>query len=209
MNDDEILKLVNEIFTDVPNNEGKDVPTIEAAIVGKLAQDSGNTVYFTYAKSAGGAAKETEERYVNTKAIFCDFNNLSSVEDMAAQLGSLELDVLVNNAHTAIHKAHFHKTATATFQDSFERNVAPVLAITGAAINSFRKRKFGKIITILSSYVANKPPTGLSEYVANKAYLLSMSKAWANENARYNITANCISPSFMLTGSPPIRMSAS
>ena len=45
----------------------------------------------------------------------------------------------------------------------------------------------------------NTPPIGLSEYVANKAYLLSMSKSWAHENSKYNVTSNSISPSFMMT----------
>jgi 3-oxoacyl-[acyl-carrier protein] reductase len=35
--------------------------------------------------------------------------------------------------------------------------------------------------------------------VANKNYLLSLSKSWAVENARHRITSNCISPSFMET----------
>jgi NAD(P)-dependent dehydrogenase (short-subunit alcohol dehydrogenase family) len=40
---------------------------------------------------------------------------------------------------------------------------------------------------------------GFSEYVANKAYLHSMTKSWAVENAAFGITSNCISPSLMLT----------
>jgi NAD(P)-dependent dehydrogenase (short-subunit alcohol dehydrogenase family) len=63
----------------------------------------------------------------------------------------------------------------------------------------FRKKRYGKIITVLTSYLVNRPPTGLSEYVANKAYLESLSKSWAVEGASYGITANCISPSMMRT----------
>ncbi len=85
------------------------------------------------------------------------------------------------------------------FNDGFRENVLPVIQITQQAIKQFRKKKFGKIITILSSAIINKPPVGWSEYAANKAYLLSMSKSWATENAAFNITSNCISPSLMLT----------
>src|ERR1019366_7084787 len=67
------------------------------------------------------------------------------------------------------------------------------------AIKTFRKKKFGKIINIISSALVNKPPIGWSEYVANKSYLLAMSKAWAAECIKFNITSNSISPSFMLT----------
>ena len=66
-------------------------------------------------------------------------------------------------------------------------------------ITLFRKKKFGKIITILTSAIINKPPLGYSEYAAVKAYIGSLSKSWASENADFNITSNCISPSFMQT----------
>ena len=51
----------------------------------------------------------------------------------------------------------------------------------------------------MSSAIVNKPPIGWSVYTANKAYLLSMNKAWATENAKHNITSNAISPAFMDT----------
>ena len=34
-----------------------------------------------------------------------------------------------------------------------------------------RKRKFGKIINIITSYVMDVPPTGFSVYTATKAYI--------------------------------------
>jgi len=45
--------------------------------------------------------------------------------------------------------------------------------------------------------LVGNPPVGSSEYVAAKAYLASLSKSWAVENAY--ISSNCISPSFMKT----------
>ncbi|MNE75886.1 3-oxoacyl-[acyl-carrier-protein] reductase FabG1 [compost metagenome] len=45
----------------------------------------------------------------------------------------------------------------------------------------------------------NTPPLGASSYVANKAYLGSLVKSWATENAKFNISSNAISPSFMQT----------
>ena len=53
--------------------------------------------------------------------------------------------------------------------------------------------------TILSSGLINVPPTGMSSYIANKAYLEKLTKTWAAENSKFNITSNSISPSFMKT----------
>jgi len=94
---------------------------------------------------------------------------------------------------------HFHQIAVDELGRSFERNVLPTIKISQEAIKEFRKKKSGRIISIITAYVANSPPVGLSEYVANKAYLLSMARSWAKENSRYNIVSNCISPSLLET----------
>jgi 3-oxoacyl-[acyl-carrier protein] reductase len=170
-----------------------------ASIVKRLAgEDTNNTLYFTYSSSAA-AAKEIEGAYKNTKAIACNFSVAPSLEELLAQLPALDIDVLVNNAYGAIHKEHFYKTDHHVFLDSFQQNVIPTLRITAEAMKVFRKKKFGKIINIISSAVVNKPPAGWAEYVANKAYLLAMSKSWASEGIKFNISSNCISPAFMLT----------
>jgi 3-oxoacyl-[acyl-carrier protein] reductase len=36
-------------------------------------------------------------------------------------------------------------------------------------------------------------------YVATKAYLRELSKVWATENSKFNISANTVSPSYMPT----------
>jgi len=109
------------------------------------------------------------------------------------------IDVLINNAFSGIKKEHFFKMDQAHFSTSFSENIIPVIRITQKAIGIFRKNRFGKIITILSSSILNKPPIGWSCYVAEKNYLLSLAKSWAIENSKFNITSNMISPSFMLT----------
>jgi NAD(P)-dependent dehydrogenase (short-subunit alcohol dehydrogenase family) len=86
------------------------------------------------------------------------------------------------------------------FVNSFAANVVPVIRITQGAIRHFRTKKAGKIINILTSYLVGTPPAGSAEYTANKAYLEALSRSWAAENARFNITSNNIYPSFMRTG---------
>jgi NAD(P)-dependent dehydrogenase (short-subunit alcohol dehydrogenase family) len=169
-----------------------------AAIVRMLAANSNYTVYFTYASSAT-AAEEIEKAFPNTKSFHCDFTIPSTVDALLKELSALDIDVVINNASGRIHKEHFYKINPDIFRSSFEHNVLPALRITQEAIKGFRKKKFGKIINIISSAIVNKPPFGYSEYIANKAYMLSMSKSWANEYIRFNITSNSISPSFMLT----------
>jgi len=168
------------------------------AIVKRLALISENKIFFTYAKSIDKARVITAA-FLNTEAIHCDFRDTNSMKNLVNLLPSLDLDVVVNNAVTSLNKNHFHKIESHDFLLSFQNNILPTLQITQECIKIFRKKKFGKIINIASSYVINKPPMGLSEYVANKAYLISMSNSWAIENIRFNITSNSISPTYMQT----------
>ncbi|GAA4467622.1 3-oxoacyl-[acyl-carrier-protein] reductase [Nemorincola caseinilytica] len=159
---------------------------------------AGHTVCFTYASSQA-RAMELQAARPGSRAIHCDFTSAASVEALLTAIPTLNIDVLVNNANGRIHKDHFYKMDADVFRSSFEHNVLPTLRITQEAIKVFRKKKFGKIVNIISAAIINKPPFGYSEYIANKAYLLSMSKSWANEYIRFNITSNSISPGFMLT----------
>ena len=171
---------------------------IGGAISEKLASAQNNRVFITY-NSSIEKAKELESKFPNLTSIKCDFTNSADLEGLAARLPGSDIDVLVNNAVTGLIEKHFHKIAPGDFLASFKNNVLPTIILTQAAISLFRKKKSGKIITLLTSYLVNRPPTGLSEYVANKAYLESLSKSWASENASFNITSNCVAPSFVRT----------
>jgi 3-oxoacyl-[acyl-carrier protein] reductase len=168
------------------------------SITRTLAENAEDSVYFTYHKSSV-QAKKIQEKHKNTQAIVCDFENPESLDNLLLKMREFKINVLVNNAFTGFEKNHFHKLAPGYFSHNFNKNILPVVRITQQAILLFRKEKFGKIITILSSAIINKPPIGWSEYVAQKSYLLSLCKSWAVENASFNITSNSISPSFMLT----------
>jgi NAD(P)-dependent dehydrogenase (short-subunit alcohol dehydrogenase family) len=168
------------------------------AITKRLAQDSSNFIYFTY-NSSEKSAVELQESLKNTKGIHLDFRDEDAVDQFADRLFALNPDVLVNNGLTGFMQSHFHKLNASEFLSSFKFNVLPVIKITQSFIVLSRKRKSGRIVTILSSSIINKPPIGWSEYCANKSYLHMISKSWATENRAFGIISNCISPSFMRT----------
>jgi len=62
-----------------------------------------------------------------------------------------------------------------------------------------KAKKYGKIISIISTSTLGKPPSNMSDYVVSKYSLLGISRCLAVEMARFNITVNCISPSFIET----------
>ncbi|MCT4665907.1 MAG: SDR family oxidoreductase [Flavobacteriales bacterium] len=169
-----------------------------ASISKILAKNPENKIYFTYASSQVKAF-EICKQFDNMEALFCDFSEAQSLHDFLTKLGEMDIDILINNALTGYEMKHFHKLPSHTFVNSFVQNVQSTVMITQELLKHFKKKKNGRIITVLTSYLINKPPVGLSEYVANKAYLHSMVKSWATEFAKYGIASNAISPSFMQT----------
>ena len=173
------------------------------AIVYALSSLTQNKIFFTYNKHSNDADVLVRERH-NTIALKCDFTNTDEIRELEAAIPTFDLDVLINNAYVGTPQGkHFHKTDSASFLKMFENNLIPTIRITQQALSGFRKKKYGKIINILTAYLVNVPPTGLCIYTANKAYLQQLSKSWSNEYAQYNISSNCISPEFMFTNLAP------
>lgn len=155
-------------------------------------------IHFTF-NSSEKEAKALEAGNGNLHGIKCDFRNENEVEQLCQFIGEKEIDVLINNALTKLDKQYFHKTTREEFTGSFNSDVLPTLVITKAFILKARKRKSGKIITILTSGLNGTPPIGWSVYLANKSYLQAMHRSWAAENKAFNISSNTVSPDFMRT----------
>ena len=169
------------------------------AITKILAKDSNNKVYFSY-RNSDNEARKIESEFSNTVAIPCDFGDKDALMMFIDKISQFDLDVLINNAYNGDYlKTYFHKISSNDFLIDFKENIIPVVEITQSVITNFRKKKRGKIITVLTSALVNTPPIGSSVYVANKAYLEKLTKVWAVENAKFNITSNSVSPSFMKT----------
>ncbi|RZL69063.1 MAG: SDR family oxidoreductase [Pedobacter sp.] len=170
-----------------------------SAITKQMASEGKYNVYFTYARSKD-KAKAIERQYSNCKAIKCDFKIAAEIEELIGIIPELDIEILINNAYTGqFLDSYFHKSKEFDFMESFSNNILPVIKITQTCITHFRKKKHGKIVTVLTAALVNNPPIGAAIYTANKAYLMQLSKVWATENSKYGITANTISPAFMQT----------
>ncbi len=169
------------------------------SVVEILATEKTNTVYFTY-KSHKEETEKIYAEFSNTVAVHCDFTDSKSLEDFINKIPDFNLDILINNAYSGITLGnHFHKTLINDFNVAFQTNVLPLIAITQKAIDSFRKKKSGKIITVLTSALIGTPPMGYSVYSATKAYIAQLVKCWSKEYIKFGITSNAVAPDFMQT----------
>lgn len=169
------------------------------ALVTRVAKENANRVYFTYYSHAEEASALMNQ-YPNTTGIACNFKEQESVRELLMLIPEWDLDVLVNNAYSEKPQGiHFHKSKEEDFFNSFKVNILPVISITQKVLETFRRKRNGRIITVLTASLFNLPPIGYSVYTANKAYLQQLAKSWSKEYIKYGITSNCVSPDFMQT----------
>src|SRR6266853_123540 len=168
---------------------------IGAAIAKRLAID-GAKVAITYAKGADAAAavvKEIEGDGGKAIAIQADATDAdagkAAVEKTIATFG--RLDVLVNNAGTAIPKT-FEETTLDEIDRVIDINVRGTLVATQAALKHMKPG--GRIIMIGSSVGERVLVPGLVAYSATKGAVKMFSQGLSREVASRGITVNNVQP---------------
>jgi 3-oxoacyl-[acyl-carrier protein] reductase len=168
---------------------------IGAAIAKRLATD-GASVAITYTKGADAAAsviKEVERAGGKAIAIQADAADAdavkAAVEKAVATFG--RLDVLVNNAGTAIPKT-FEEATLEEMDRVIDINIRGVFVATQAALKHMRDG--GRIITIGSSVGERVLVPGLVAYAATKGAVKIFTQGLAREVGSRGITVNNVQP---------------
>ena len=168
---------------------------IGAAIARRLATD-GASVAITYTKGADAAAsviKEIERAGGKAIAIQADAADADAVkaaiEKTVATFG--RLDVLVNNAGTAIPKT-FEEATLEEMDRVIDINIRGVFVATQAALKHMPDG--GRIITIGSAAGERVLTPGLVPYAATKGAVKIFTQGLAREVGSRGITVNNIQP---------------
>ena len=168
---------------------------IGAAIAKRLAAD-GAKVAITYTKGADAAAsvvKEIERAGGKAIAIQADAIDAdagkAAVEKTVTTFG--RLDVLVNNAGTAIPKT-FEETTLEEMDRVLDINVRGVFLATQAALKHMKSG--GRIIMIGSSVGERVLVPGLVPYSATKGAVKIFTQALSRELGSRGITVNNVQP---------------
>jgi 3-oxoacyl-[acyl-carrier protein] reductase len=168
---------------------------IGAAIARRLATD-GASVAITYTKGADAAAsviKEIERAGGKAIAIQADAADADAVkaaiEKTVATFG--RLDVLVNNAGTAIPKT-FEEATLEEMDRVIDINIRGVFVATQAALKHMPDG--GRIITIGSAAGERVLTPGLVPYAATKGAVKIFTQGLAREVGSRGITVNNVQP---------------
>src|SRR6476646_4489690 len=107
------------------------------------------------------------------------------------------IDILINNAGITRDRTLL-KMSNEEWDDVIAVNLTGVFNCTHAVAPVMKEQQYGRIVSA-SSNVAIRGNFGQTNYVATKSAIIGMTKVWAMELGRYNITVNCIAPGFITT----------
>ena len=117
------------------------------------------------------------------------------VREVERQLGPVE--ILVNNAGIT-RDATFHKMTATQWSEVIHTNLDSCFNVTRPVIEGMRARRWGRIVQICSIN-GQKGQYGQANYAAAKAGMHGFTISLAQENARFGITVNSVSPGYIGT----------
>jgi 3-oxoacyl-[acyl-carrier protein] reductase len=196
---DQMPKLTEKVALVTGGSRG-----IGAAIAKRLAADGAN-VAITYTKGADAAVsvvKEIERAGRKAIAIQADAADAdaveAAVEKTVATFG--RLDVLVNNAGTAVPK-RFEETTLEEMDRLIGVNIRGVFVATQAALKHMKSG--GRIISIGSAVGERALTPGLVPYSATKGAVKMFTQGLSREVASRGITVNNVQPGPIDTDANP------
>ena len=143
--------------------------------------------------------EKLKKEYPDVEILKFDISKHSEIEKFIEDASSKikGLDILINNAGITIDNLSL-RMKSEEWQKVIDINLSSTFFACKYGIKKMLKNKFGRIINI-TSIVGHTGNIGQANYTASKAGMIAMSKSFALEYAKKNITINCVSPGFIQT----------
>ena len=160
-----------------------------------LAEEGASVAIASRTLETAGAAART----IGAKGFACDTGKLDQVEALHAavtkELGGVDVLVLNSGGPTP---GGAQGVSSAQWRDSFEAMFVGLVRLADLALPGMIERKWGRIISVISSGVI-EPIPNLAISNAIRPALVGWGKTLANEVARHGITVNAVAPGRIAT----------
>lgn len=170
-----------------------------AAIAVALAEAGANVAVHGNSRAPDGTAElinQTGRRTISLRGNLTDKTVPAQlIAETLNQFG--RLDILINNAGT-IRRAPALDYAEEDWTTVIEVNLSSVFRLCQHAGRHMLQQERGKIVNI-SSLLAFQGGITVPAYAASKGGVAQLTKALANEWARYGVNVNAIAPGYMRT----------
>lgn len=163
-----------------------------------LAEAGADIVLVDHVESTETAEKVRAKKR-RVLQIVVDLMEMSSiptvVEKTLAEFG--KVDILINNAGI-IRRTDAIEFSEKDWDEVMQLNSKTVFFLAQAAAKDMMKRRYGKIIST-ASLLAFQGGIRVPSYSASKGAVAQITKALANEWAKFGINVNAIAPGYMAT----------
>jgi 2-deoxy-D-gluconate 3-dehydrogenase len=148
---------------------------------------------------SGETADRIKKRGGDAEIVVADLLEMASIPFVIDAVLSMfgKIDILVNNAGI-IRRADAVDFTEKDWDDVMQLNSKTVFFLAQAAARDMMKRQYGRIIST-ASLLSFQGGIRVPSYSASKGAVAQITKALANEWAKYGITVNAIAPGYMAT----------
>jgi len=165
---------------------------------------SGAAVVVNYLNNEVGARETLDEIYAmrkNAMAVRADVTKRVEIVAMVAQaLENYEqIDILINNAGTAIKLAALEEITEDIWDRAIEANLKSVFLCSQVIAPHFKRQQSGRIINVSSYATETGGPGWLLHYAAAKGGVNTFTRGLARELAPFNVTVNAVTPGLVDT----------
>ncbi|HTN69947.1 MAG TPA: SDR family oxidoreductase [Methylomirabilota bacterium] len=161
--------------------------------------------YRSSAKEADEVLEAIQSHGAKGLALKCDVSDpnaaVQSVRRVQEEWGSI--DALINGAGP-YHRVSLLQETNEGWHSMFDNNLHPVFCLSQAVIPGMKERKWGRIISFSMANAEQviAQPQLTAHYIAKVGVVILM-RSLARLVAPYGITANCVAPGFIDSGSAP------
>ncbi|MGR3808499.1 2-dehydro-3-deoxy-D-gluconate 5-dehydrogenase KduD [Pasteurella testudinis] len=136
-------------------------------------------------------------KFVNVEADLMHQENISLVINKALSVFK-KIDILVNNAGI-IRRQDAVEFTEQNWDDVININLKTVFFFSQAVVKQFIKQGTGGKIINIASMLSFQGGIRVPSYTASKSAVMGITRAMANEWAKFNININAIAPGYMAT----------
>lgn len=173
-----------------------------AAIVEKLAAEGARVAmnYFASPEKANRLAEQIRATGGIVEPVQADVRNADEIAAMVQQVKEKwgPIDILVINATGPQPFIPIEKLTWRDCLDQLEFFVMSPLLLVQQVVGDMKQRRGGRIINIGSEVLERGVPE-FSNYVSAKGAQLGLTRSWAMELAKWQITVNQVSPGWIPT----------
>jgi 2-dehydro-3-deoxy-D-gluconate 5-dehydrogenase len=171
---------------------------IGQAIAVGFARAGADLVLLGHRNNMDETKKLVMEAGSKAEVITMDLQKVDEIkEKYQSLLSTREIDILVNNAGI-IRREPAIDYSKDNWDAVMDTNINSVFVLTQEVAKSMLKRKSGKVINI-ASLLSYQGGVFVPAYTASKHAIQGLTKAFANEWAKYGVQVNAIAPGYIAT----------